>query len=516
MEREGTTDVGHTDGVPHPPRLSITGLSKRYGQVCALDDVTLDVAPGEVMALLGQNGAGKSTLVKVLSGLVQPDAGELRIDGEALAFTTGKRSQAAGIAVVQQEISAVRSMTVAENLFLGRIGAPFIWTRRKMAAQARELLGPVGLEHLDPATPIGELGVGAMQLVEVARVLAGDARIIVFDEPTAALSDVEIERVLALVRRLRDEGRSVIYVTHRLGEVFRVTDRVTILRGGRSLGSQPTAGLDVEDVVTSMLGRPQEAMFPDSGRPGERVLVADGLIGPGLTAPVSLEVRAGEILGLTGQLGSGADAAVAALAGMSADARGDVTVEGRTLPLGSRSAGLRTGVAYCSSDRKRDGTFANLSVLKNLSSPWLSQVAAFGVLRPRQERVTAEKAAQAFAVDPSRMLTSVERLSGGNQQKVSLGKWLGAAPKVLLVIEPTRGVDVGARAEIYARLRELCDNGMAVIVSTSDTEEIFGLCDTIGAFYGGRLVEVRPRRDWQEAELLRAMMHDREAEQVAA
>lgn len=501
-----------------PPRVAVRGVSKSYGHVRALDDVSFELGVGEVMALLGQNGAGKSTLVKILSGLVQPDQGEIRIDGEPVVLGSSKRAQEAGVAVVQQEISAVRSMTVAENLVLGQIDAPWLWTRRGLGARARALLERVGLGDLDPGRRIEELSVHEMQLVEVARVLARDARIVIFDEPTAALSDVEIERVLSLVRSLADTGHGVIYVTHRLGEVFRVCDRVTVFRSGRSEPAESTERLDVHAVVEKMIGRQPEALYPDRGKPADVVLEVDDLTAPGLSRAVSLRVRAGEILGLTGQLGSGAGVVVKALAGEAPGAAGDVTLNGERLSLRSRAAGASRGVAYCSSDRKRDGFFATLSMARNLSSPWISRVASQGVISDRREIEVATRAATSFALDPKRMRSPVGLLSGGNQQKVALGKWLGAGPRVLLVEEPTRGVDVGARAEIYARLRALCEEGMAIVVATSDTEEVLGLSDTIGAFYAGRLTAVRDAEDWSEGDLLRAVMHEEEnpsAETVA-
>ena len=357
-----------------------------------------------------------------------------------------------------------------------------------------------------------------MQLVEVARVVARDARIVIFDEPTAALSDVEIERVLTLVRSLADTGRSVIYVTHRLGEVFRACDRVTVFRSGRSQPPESTERLDVHAVVLKMIGREPEALYPLRGNPGDVVLEVDDLTAPGLSGPVSLRVRAGEILGLTGQLGSGAGVVVRALAGEAPGAAGDVALKSELLPLRSRAAGAAKGVAYCSSDRKRDGLFGTLSMARNLSSPWISRVAQQGVISGRRETDVATSAATSFALDPARLRSPVGLLSGGNQQKVALGKWLGASPRLLLVEEPTRGVDVGARAEIYARLRALCDEGMAIVVATSDTEEVLGLSDTVAAFFAGRLTAVRRAEDWREGDLLRAVMHEEEtptAEPVA-
>jgi ribose transport system ATP-binding protein len=491
-----------------PLRLVAQGLAKRYGSVQALDGVDFELRAGEVMALLGENGAGKSTLVKVLAGLVEPDSGAIEIDGAPASLYPSTRSQASGVAVVHQEYSLVPTMTVAENLVLGQAQASRLWVPRTINRRARELTAAVGLDDLDPRTPVERLSVAEMQLLEIARLLVRDARILIFDEPTAALADLEIQRVLEVIGRLASEGRSIIYVTHRLPEVFRVADRVTVFRNGQSLPPRPTSELDVDAVVGMMLGRELGAMFPDrSALEGDLVLEVDDLVAPGLTAPVSFGVRRGEILGLTGQLGSGAGATVQAIAGRASGTSGGVRLGGNALPLRSHAAVLKNGVAYCSADRKRDGIFFGRAIRENLSSPWLDSVSPNGWISARREREKASEIAERFAVDVDRLNSPVGMLSGGNQQKVAVGKWLGTTPQVLLLEEPTRGVDVGARAEIYQRLRELCREGLAIVVSSSDTAEVLGLCDTIATFYRGRLTEIRPHDGWTEEALTVEVMH---------
>ncbi len=494
------------------PRLSVRRLSKRYGTIQALNEVDFELRPGEVMALLGENGAGKSTLVKVLSGLVAPDAGTIEIDGHAVSLYPTARSQAAGVAVVHQEYSSVKTLTVAENLVLGQTGVSPLWLPHQLRARARKLLAAVGLDHIDPGTRVERLSVAETQLLEIARLLVRDARILIFDEPTAALADREIERVLAVIKRLAAEGRSIIYVTHRLPEVFRIADRVTVFRNGRSLPSRPTAELDVDAVITMMLGRELETMFPERDtRTGTPLLAVDGLVVPGLIEPIGFTVNAGEILGLTGQLGSGASAVIEALAGMAPPSGGRALLNGAGISLKSRAATLAHGLAYCSADRKRDGIFAERPIRENLSSPWLRRIASRGLLSSRQERERASDTAGRFAIDVKRLGTVVGALSGGNQQKVAVGKWLGVEPKVMLLEEPTRGVDVGARAEIYRRLRDLCRSGMAIVVASSDTAEVLGLCDTIATFYRGRLTALRERDAWSEDALVREVMHQEKA-----
>ncbi len=498
-------------------RLAVRGLSKRYGSVQALDRVDFELRAGEVMALLGENGAGKSTLVKVLAGLVEPDEGEIAVDGRPVTLYPSSRSQASGVAVVHQEYSSVPTMTVAENLVLGQSGVSRLWLPTTLNRRARGLLAQVGLEDLHPRTPVEQLTVAEMQLLEIARLLARDARILIFDEPTAALTDREIARVLDVIRRLAGEGRSIVYVTHRLAEVFRITDRVTVFRNGRSLAPRATSELDVDAVIGLMLGRELQTMFPPRGTvAGEPLLEVEGLLAPGLAAPVSFTVRRGEIVGLTGQLGSGANAAVQAIAGRLPRAAGRVVVAGEEIVGRSRAVALRHGVGYCSADRKRDGIFANRSIRENLSSPWLDRVAGPGgwVSRAR-ERERAVEIAQRFAIDTRRLTSTVATLSGGNQQKVAVGKWLGSEPKVLLLEEPTRGVDVGARAEIYTSLRRLCDAGLAIVVVSSDTAEVLGLCDTIATFYRGRLTSIAPYGERTEEDLAREVMHTAPGEEAA-
>jgi ribose transport system ATP-binding protein len=494
-----------------PYRLEASAISKSYGAISALSDVQIALKPGEVLALLGENGAGKSTFVKILSGLVIPDEGTITIDGEEVQITSMDASQAAGIAVVQQEFSTVGTLTVAENLVLGQRGAPWWWGPRRLNASARAILARVGLDDLDPSTPVEQLSVAEMQLLVIARVLARDAKIVIFDEPTAALSDAEIERVLSVVRRLAAEGRSIIYVTHRLGEVFEIADQVVIFRNGRSQPAQAVGELTVDKVVTQMIGRELGDLYPDrSAGFGDVVLRARGVKVAGMRGDVDLEVRQGEILGLTGQLGSGTAEIMKAIAGTADVLAGGIELDGKPLDLRSRGRGIAMGVAYCSPDRKKDGIFSGISIRRNLSSPWLRRVTRIGFVDSRRESAEAIQSASQFAIDKSRMQTAVGHLSGGNQQKVAVGKWLGVRPRVLLVEEPTRGVDVGARAEIYAQLRRLSDSGMAVIVSSSDTNEVLGLSDTIATYYRGAQTARKPADQWTEPELVREVMHREE------
>jgi len=328
-------------------------------------------------------------------------------------------------------------------------------------------------------------------------------------EPTAALFDREIATLLNVIRRLASEGRSIIYVTHRLSEVFEVADRVTVFRNGQSSPARKTADLNVSDIIRSMVGRDLGTLYPPVGaeQSGKVVLEANQLTCDSTLKPVDMVIRQGEIVGLTGQLGSGAAEFVQMLAGVRGATGGSALIGGAQLSLGNRSDGIRLGIAYCSADRKRDGLFLDLPIHQNLTAPWTRRVASRGWISSRRERTEAAHVAERFNIDSARLSAPVRALSGGNQQKVALGKWLGNEPQLLLVEEPTRGVDVGARADIYTRIRQLCSEGMAVVVASSDTSEILGLCDRIGAFYCGRMVEMRPRSEWTPELLVARTTH---------
>jgi ABC-type sugar transport system ATPase subunit len=491
------------------------GISKRFGSIRALSDVAFEVHAGEVMALVGENGAGKSTLVKILVGLHRPDEGRILLDGVETDLSTARRAEEARIAIVQQELSLVRTLSIAENVFLGDTHVPAWRTPGRLAEMAAPFLERVGLRGLDPRSPVAHLSVAEGQLVEVARLLARDARVLILDEPTAALSDREIERVMEVVRGVRSEGRSVIYVTHRLGEVFELADRVTVFRDGRSQAPAPVADLDLDGLVERMLGLPLEHLYPERGGSfGEPVLDVRGLEAKGLRAPVDLHVKAGEIVGLAGQLGSGSAALLAAIAGARARL-GTVLVRGASLRPHSIRHAVARGLVYCSADRKMDGLFLGRAVTENLTAPALHRVSSAGWLSGRRERRLAGEIAGRFRVDRARLASAAGTLSGGNQQKVALGKWLAPEPVVLLVDEPTRGVDVGARSEIYGHLRSLADAGLAVVFASSDMQEVLGLSDTVATFYRGRLVAIRPVEQTSAAAVTREVMHPEGREDVA-
>jgi ABC-type sugar transport system ATPase subunit len=487
--------------------VEVSGLRKSYGAVQALRGADFEVRTGEVMALLGENGSGKSTLVKVLSGLVARDEGTVKINGAELDLATPAESRVAGVATVTQEFSLVPQLNAAENVFLGS-GLGGAWNQARLQRRAAPFLDSVGLGKGERRRPVGSLSVGERQLIEVARVLARDARILIFDEPTAALSDVEIARILDLVRRLAADGRSIVYVTHRLGEVFEIGDRATVMRDGQSQEPIEVAETDVHGLISRMLGRELKEVYPARAEAiGAPLLQASEMIAPGLVEPIDLTVGRGEIVGLAGQLGSGAGSLLESIAGLTGAGTGKVEIDGNEVSNRNLRQAIKAGIAYCSPDRKRDGIFEFRSVTDNLTAPSLRRITPFGWFSAGRSRRLAGELASRFAIQARRLGADTGTLSGGNQQKVAVGKWIGIEPRVLLVEEPTRGVDVGARAEIYGHLRDLADEGMGVVFASSDLAEVSGLADTVLTFYRGRLVRSAAAAELPQAELMADVTH---------
>ncbi len=469
------------------PLLKLSNISRSYGAIQALSQANFEIAPGEVMGLVGENGAGKSTMVKIIGGFDNGFTGDYQMNGESLRFTTPTQAEKAGIAIAQQELSLIPTMSIAENIFLAGEGVPVISTRRALAKKARPYMEEVGLEHIDPLRATNRLSVGEQHLVEVARLLAHDPSVLILDEPTAALGETDSIRILDMVARLRERGKSIIYVSHRMDEIFKICDRITVLRDGESQAPRAAKDLNVEKLVELMLGRELGNMFPArvAKAQGEPLMQVRDLWPDGVLEPVNFDIYPGEILGLAGQLGAGTAEILAAMAGAAKTRGGKLIFEGREfLPKRPKEA-IAAGIGYCSEDRKHDGLFLGRPIMENLTAPALGRVSKGGFLSPAREVDLASDTAVKFTVDPDRLPQEAGVLSGGNQQKVALGKWLSIEPKIILVNEPTRGVDVGARAEIYQKLRGLADQGAAIVVASTDIYEITNLPDRIVSFYRG-------------------------------
>ena len=472
------------------PILRLSRVSRSFGAIQALNHVDFEIARGEVMGLVGENGAGKSTLVKIISGFDDGYSGEFAFAGQPVRFHNPAKADRAGIAIAQQELSLIPAMSVAENIFLAGHNVSRFATRRDSVAEARPFLEQVGLGDINPSVRVERLPVGQQHLIEVARLIAHDPRVLILDEPTAALGQADSERILEMVRRLAQRGKSIIYVSHRLDEVLKITNRITVLCDGVSQPPRRTSDLNINSLVELMLGRKLENMYPERRAvPRRELLLTMREFWPdGMIEPIDLDVYKGEILGLAGQLGSGAGEILAAIAGTNMTRSGAIAFEGATfLPRKPKDAIARR-IGYCSSDRKLDGLFLGRPIMENLTSPALKTISTFGWNFGGRELRRARDLAEGLTVDSSRLKEECAVLSGGNQQKVALGKWLAISPHLILVNEPTRGVDVGAKAEIYQKLRDLADAGASIVFASTDLQEITYLPDRIITFYRGMLV----------------------------
>jgi ribose transport system ATP-binding protein len=473
------------------PLISVHDLVKRYGGVVALDGMNLEVRPGTIHAVVGENGAGKSTLMKVLAGVVRPDAGRITLDGQELAIDSPKTARKLGIGIVYQELSLFPQRSVLANLFVNREPVRHgLVSVAAMAAESRELLRQLGL-HVDVEAPVSRLSIGEQQLVELCRVLLEAPRLLILDEPNSALNERETERLFAVLRQLRGRGITMLYVSHRLEEVFAISDRVTITRNGRDVLTRDRAALTIPEVIEGMIGTRPEALFPPplpprEGRPVEQIRVK-GLRG-GELKDIHFAARAGEVVGLAGLEGSGVSTLLRILFGTRKASAGEIEFpDGRGLPRSPTDA-ARRGVCLVPADRRRNGLMLDKSILFNISHVAVGALTGgLPIFDRRRARERALRQISRLRIKARSPETLAHHLSGGNQQKVVIGKWLEIGPKIFLLDDPTRGVDVGAKREIYGLIREMSAAGGIVLFSSTELPELIGLCDRILVFYRGRL-----------------------------
>jgi rhamnose transport system ATP-binding protein len=476
---------------PASPLLEVKGLEKSFPGVKALSGVTFDVRAGETHALLGENGAGKSTLIKIVSGVYHPDAGEILIDGRAVRFATPEDAKRAGVATIYQELLLFPELTVAENIFLGHAplaaGGRIDWATMRQRAEA--LLASLEIDDLAADEIVGALSVGHRQRVEILRALSHDARILIMDEPTAALTEADVRRLFDIVRKLKARGVGIVYISHRLDEIFEIADRVTVLRDGAYVGEREVAATNSAELVQMMVGRRIDNLFPKVAVPiGEPVLEARGLRREPTTRDVSLTVRAGEIVGLAGLVGSGRSELAQVLFGITPAEHGEIRLHGKAVSIDSPEAARARGVAYVPEDRGVQGLVRPMSVLHNVSLAALGALSRAGIIDRAAERRLADASVKRFSVKTSSVDEVAGRLSGGNQQKIVLGKWLANNPKLLILDEPTRGIDVGAKAEIHRLMCELAGEGVAILMISSELPEVLGMSDRVLVMREGRLV----------------------------
>lgn len=496
-----------------PPRLKVEGLAKSFFGVQVLHGVTFEAHGGQVLGVVGENGSGKSTTMNLLTGVLPRDSGTVLLDGAPFAPTSRRESDSAGIAFIQQELNIFPNLTVAENLFLTHPPRVMPWlpllSRRKMSERAQQLLGRVDLP-VSPDALAGTLSAGERQLLEIARGLAGDARVFIFDEPTSSLTAKEAKRLFEIIERLKQGNVAVLYISHNLDEVLALSESVIVMRDGRVTLSASSRNVSPRALVAAMLGREIDALFTERAAPtvpAAPILEVSGLSEPGILAGIDLVVRRGEIVGIAGLMGSGRSELARAVFGLDTHRSGTVRVNGNELPPGDLRARLDAGIAFLTEDRRREGLMMDATVADNMALaalPSYSSPVSRRIDRPRLLAAIEKLGKRLNLKSGDVRQTPVRTLSGGNQQKVVLGRWLLREPSLFILDEPTRGVDVGAKQEIYRLLAELADAGMAVLVISSELEELTGLCDRIHVMRRGELVGEFPRSTFDRETLLRA------------
>jgi rhamnose transport system ATP-binding protein len=474
--------------------------------VQALRGASIALRPGEVRALAGENGAGKSTLVRLLAGVQRPDDGRVLVDGADAHFSGPADARDAGVAVIYQEPTLFPDLSVAENVVMGRhpLGALKRIDRGELRREVQGLLDRLGV-RLDPDRPVRGLSIADQQIVEIAKALSFEARVLIMDEPTAALSGPEVERLFGVVRTLRERGAAVLFISHRLEEIFTISDTVTVMRDGAVVDDTTTASITPDDLVRRMVGRELSALFPKSeARIGEPVLRVERLTREGVFTDVSFEVRAGEIVALAGLVGAGRSEVARAIFGIDRADAGHVEVAGRRLPPARPAAAMRAGIGFVPEDRRQQGLVMELSIARNATLTRLRELSRMGLLRRGAEDAEAAGWASRLQLKFNRLGDPVGFLSGGNQQKVVLGKWLATEPKLLIVDEPTRGIDVGTKAEVHRLLSELAGDGLAVLMISSELPEVLGMADRVLVMHEGRLTGELSRADADEESVMRA------------
>jgi D-xylose transport system ATP-binding protein len=481
-----------------PPFLEMRNITKTFPGVRALDGVSFDLNRGELHALVGENGAGKSTLMKILGGVYPyPQyGGEILIDGEVRQFSGVRDAEAAGIAVIFQELSLVKEMSVGENIFLGREPRRFGVIRwEELYRRARQLLEDVHL-NIDPHTPIRNLGIGQQQLVEIAKALSQEARILVLDEPTAALTDAEVATLFGILRKLRERGVGMIYISHKLEEVLSISDRVTVLRDGRTVGTSATTEIDEAQLIARMVGREVGDIFPVADHEqGDVIFEANNVTvyDPAVTEKklvdaVSFSVKRGEVLGIAGLMGAGrSDLLMAIFGAHDGKVSGEIKVDGKPVRITNPAEAIKQGIGFVTEDRKRFGLVLEQTILNNMTLAGLKRISGRFVTNIDAESAAGERAMKDLRVKANSVFTVANTLSGGNQQKIVLAKWLLTNPRVLFLDEPTRGIDVGAKQEIYAQINSLAKSGLAIVLVSSELPEVLGLSDRVLVLHEGRL-----------------------------
>jgi len=486
-------------------RVELRNISKSFGGIAALKSVTLKVMRGEIHALIGENGAGKSTLMKILSGAYTKDTGQIFIDGAEVHIRNTHDSKKLGIGIIYQEFSLVPELSVAENVFLNQLGKTGFWMKwGKMKKKAEEIINSIGFS-INPSLRAGNLSIAQQQIVEIAKALSENVKVLILDEPSAVLGPQEIQKLFDILDRLKKEGVAIIYISHHLSEIFQIADRVTVLKDGTSSGSLRVSETDRDSIIKLMLGRTLDAMYPlRDSVVGEEIFKAVDIRFADKVKGVSLALKAGEIVGIAGLVGSGRSETVRAIFAADKRKKGKIFLSGKELQLRSPRNAVRNGIGMVPEDRKQHGVILALTVKQNISLTNFKGITDhFGFINAKKECKNAIELIRKLAIKTENENQEVVKLSGGNQQKVALAKWLNRDCKVLMIDEPTRGVDVGAKVEIYNLLHDLSNKGVAMLVVSSESSELMGICDRILVMRKGRIQGELAKMDYSEEDILR-------------
>jgi ribose transport system ATP-binding protein len=487
-------------------QVAMKGISKSFGPVKVLEGVDFSIAAGEIHALMGENGAGKSTLMKILSGAYTADAGSIVVDGNPVSIRSTEDAESLGIAIIHQELNLIPQLTVMENLFLGREPQRFgIIDSKRMRAEAAMWLNKVGGSRIDTAREAGTLSIGQQQLVEIARALSLNARVLIMDEPTAALTDHEIETLFQIMADLKSHGIAIVYVSHRMEEMFRICDKVSVLRDGHFVGERMIRETNFDEIVKLMIGRELHERFPAREvEPGAVRLQVDDLADESKIRHIHFEVRAGELLGIAGLMGSGRSEILRTLFGLKKKTSGEVRLDGATLTVRKPSDAIAAGIGFVTEDRKSQGLVLGMSVRENATLVHLSEYARAGIVNSRAENETVQQLISELHIHTRDPELEVKSLSGGNQQKVVFAKWLAKPPRVLLLDEPTRGVDVGGKAEIYQIMNRLAATGTAIVMVSSELPEVLAMSDRILVMNEGQQTAVFNAKTTSQEQIMTA------------
>ena len=468
--------------------IELDGIVKIFPGVRALDGVSFSVKEGEVHSLCGENGAGKSTLIKVMTGVHARDGGDYRVDGQSVNFTSTSEAIAAGVSCVYQELSIASQLDVAKNLFIGNLPMKGkLVDHKRLYKEASEILEILGM-NISPKTIAGDLSVGQQQMIEIGRALTRNARLIIMDEPTSSLSEAETETLFTVIHTLVERNIAIIYISHKLDEVMQLSDQITVIRDGKNIISKPKDEFTTDELIANMIGRPLENLYlKEPAEITTPMLEVKNLTRPGVFKDISFTVRKGEVVGFFGLVGAGRSEIMRAIFGVDKYTGGEVIVDGKTLKGGDPAKAIDAGIGFCTEDRKKEGLALRISILLNMTLVKLKALSKAGVVDRRAQREAADEYMKAISIKAPSVNQLVGNLSGGNQQKVVVAKWLMMNPKVLIVDEPTRGIDVGSKSEIYGILSDLAKQGMAIIVVSSEIEEIMGVCDRVITIYEGDL-----------------------------